>query len=470
MKVNKNAKGFVQIFSAQFGVLILGIISSFLIPLLLPVEEYANWQLFFLYAGYLGFFMFGFTDGIHLNYANKNYEKENFTVFRTLSKVALFLGVFGSMIIGIFSVFFLENEAQKFIFFMLSINMFFFSINGFSEHINQITMRFKFLSQALIMEKVIFTTILLIVLFLEFYDYKLLIIAFTCARAVIAIYNIYTLSEIFFGEGKAIIIMKDEIIANFKDGFYLMIAIILYSLILGSSRFFTERFFSITEFGIYSFAFSILAVTLQLIQALSKVFYPLLKRMSINTWQELNSWMNKLLTYYGAIILSSYFFVVLILNSFYLEYISMIEYLPYLFPIFIFISKHNLLILNFLKAQKKEKTILTFNFFAVILNVILAIGSYYIYGTIQALVISSMVGFIIFYYVSLLYLYSFNKWKVKLSVFIEFFYVSLFLVIAINLNIFSGLMTYLFVLLILFILNKKYIITDLRKLKKILVT
>ena len=78
--------------------LIGSIVTGFIVPMLLGVEEYGIYKLFTLYISYAVLLHFGFVDGILLNYAGTDYKQLNKEKFRAFSK---FFILFQLLIAGI---------------------------------------------------------------------------------------------------------------------------------------------------------------------------------------------------------------------------------------------------------------------------------------------------------------------------------------------------------------------------------
>ena len=62
-------------FSANLLSLIVSAIMVMVVPKFLSVDDYGMWQLFLFYFSYLGFFHFGWEDGIYLRYAGKEFDE-----------------------------------------------------------------------------------------------------------------------------------------------------------------------------------------------------------------------------------------------------------------------------------------------------------------------------------------------------------------------------------------------------------
>jgi len=58
-------KDLFKVFSSNFINLVIGIITGFLVPAFLSLDQYAFLKTFTLYIGYVGIIHFGFIDGIY---------------------------------------------------------------------------------------------------------------------------------------------------------------------------------------------------------------------------------------------------------------------------------------------------------------------------------------------------------------------------------------------------------------------
>ena len=82
--------------------------------MVLSVNDFGYWQLFIFYTSYVGFFHFGFNDGIYLLNGGKNYDELNYNeiggAFWISFFVQLILGVVFAIICSFFNYgFFREN-------------------------------------------------------------------------------------------------------------------------------------------------------------------------------------------------------------------------------------------------------------------------------------------------------------------------------------------------------------------------
>ena len=94
-------------------------------------------------------------------------------------------------------------------------------------------------------------------------------------------YNISTLKEVvFYKKGVDRPTLIPELKANFSAGFPLTLASICSMLMTTMPRFVISSLMSITAFGIFSFGSTTINLVIQIILAMSPVFYPTFKTMS----------------------------------------------------------------------------------------------------------------------------------------------------------------------------------------------
>jgi O-antigen/teichoic acid export membrane protein len=55
-------------------VLLLSVLNSFVLPIVLSVNGYANLKTYVLYAGFIGFLHFGFVDGVNIRFGGKEFD------------------------------------------------------------------------------------------------------------------------------------------------------------------------------------------------------------------------------------------------------------------------------------------------------------------------------------------------------------------------------------------------------------
>ena len=105
-------------------------------------------------------------------------------------------------------------------------------------------------------------------------------------RENILIIYIYYNKELVFGKA-------DSLKNTFKDaksligiGFFVMIGNFMTNIILGIDRLFVDAFFTIKDFAIYSFAYSLISLFYILLNSVTMVIYPYLKRTNKDIYKQ----------------------------------------------------------------------------------------------------------------------------------------------------------------------------------------
>ena len=68
-------KNIIKILFSNVVLVFIGLINSFIFPILLTIEDYAYYQEYMLYISYVNICHLGIASGMFLNYAGKNYKK-----------------------------------------------------------------------------------------------------------------------------------------------------------------------------------------------------------------------------------------------------------------------------------------------------------------------------------------------------------------------------------------------------------
>ncbi|MFZ3100599.1 MAG: oligosaccharide flippase family protein [Desulfitobacteriaceae bacterium] len=265
-------KDIASVFSSNVINLLIGIITGFLIPAFLSLDQYAYLKTFTLYIGFVGILHFGFIDGLYIKYGGRK-EKE-------LDK-------------GI-----LKGEHNFLLSFQLIVTLFFIFMGIFSKDkiilafslailpTNMQTL-FKFLFQALgqfgAYSKIMLITPNLLLIMNLFVIYILRLDNYWpfIVGTLLINYLVFIGLEISFlrkERGHKASVNIDWIKDNFKVGIFIMIGNLSTMLFYSIDRWFVRYLFSVTEFAFYSFAISMISVINILISSVTMTFYPYLIR------------------------------------------------------------------------------------------------------------------------------------------------------------------------------------------------
>ena len=463
MSIIKNSliSGFTKVLSANIVVLVVGLIISFIIPMSLSTDNYGYLQLFTLYLAYNGFFILGFNDGIHLNYAGVIYDKTLFLKFRTFVKVVAITSLIGVFIVVLLSLLFGEGEKQ-FIFIMTGVSIIIVGLNGFTSYTNQNTFRFSRYSQSILIEKIVYFILVILLVYMKSDNYKLFVYAIFISSLIKLIFNLITSHEIFFFFFLKIRELKSEIVHNFQSGFAVMITLILYSSINTGGRLLIERYMGIEKFGVFSFALNTLVIATVFFTAISQVFYPILAKIKDNM-HLIQDNIDEILFIVSIILLFSYFPVYFLIKTYYEQYTSLLNYLTLLYPLFIFKGKYLVLIMNGLKVTKRLKVLIINSIIGIVANSVLTAIAIFLFNSMFYVALAFLISHIIWYYYGLINYNRAMNIKHKYNQYLDLLIVSAFLTATtISSFIASSIISYLvlgvlfqLVILIIYIFVKK---------------
>lgn len=348
----------------------VSIIVALIVPKLLGTEQYGYWQLYVFYVGYVGFFHFGWADGLYLRYGGKYYEELDKSLMHSQYLVLAFLELIICIGIAIFAIFLVVDSNKTVILIAAGFSCILILPRTVLEHLLQSTGRVKEYATNNIIEKLLFGTLVIGFLFLGYQRYEFLLLADIIAKTVAMVGIAWVCRDIVFVKGVKISVSIVEGWRNISVGIQLMIANITGLLIIGIVRFAIERAWDISTFGEVSFSLSISNLVLTFITAVSIVIFPIIKRSDQSRLPLLYDTVGTLLSGVMIVFLMGYYPIKVLLTLWLPHYVEAIGYFSILFPLSIFEARSSLLINTYLKALRKERAMLWLNGFSVGLSLI----------------------------------------------------------------------------------------------------
>lgn len=478
MRFSSKIKGIFKVSSANIMGLALTMLTSFLLPIFISVEQYGYWQLFSMYCAYLGFFVLGFNDGVHLNYATYDYDEQLAAKFSTFKSFLTVMTIVESVLLTvILFLFSKEHDIVFYVYLLCIVNILPLALNGLFTYMNQATLRFNEYSIGNIIGKTVFTIVMVVMLVCGIKNALYYIIAYTITRYMVIGYHWYSSRMVFTVKKCSFSSLKGEIIKNFTDGFPLMIAGILHGTIILVSRLLVQGKYGIETFSAYSFSLHTLVIASQFIGAVATVFYPIMKRADNDTLHQMYNSFDKIATIASAVLLLTYFLVVVAVKIIYSKYLVILDYLFFVYPLFIFECKGNILVINYFKVKNQPKRMIVINALGTLINMVFVFAAYYIFDSVYAIACAMLIGYAIWYYLCQLYIYRIEHWNLKLTVFYDFLLVCFFevVVIIINriikglyVNVAVGSVVFILACAIVYIFNKARIDASVKEFSRLL--
>ncbi len=377
---------------------IISLIVSFLMNLILPKfiseYQYALWQTYLLYVGYVGILHFGLLDGIVLRYSQYDYEELDKLKIRSQFKCLLIMTSVFSLIAIACASLFCKSE-MRWVFIMTAIGIVTRTMFTYTSYSFQITNRINYYAEMIIGYRIFYGFGAVIMLLLGFHNFYYFCLVDLCSDVFGILFSAHNNKGMYFGTSLNVRDTLKEAKRNISAGVMLMISNWSSFLLTGSARLIIQWHWNTIIFGKVSFAFSITNLFLTFVTAISVVLFPSLKRTDKENlpglYQKIRNAINPLL----IMILTFYYPGCWILKKWLPTYNNSLVYLGILLPIIIFSSKISLLTNNYLKALRKEKTMLVINLISVGTAVSMFSISAYLLNNLKMLLVSITIAIMI---------------------------------------------------------------------------
>lgn len=384
-------KNLVYSISANLLSLLVSIILVLILPNLLGETAYGYLQLYLFYTTYVGFFHMGWIDGIYLRIGGKEYGQLEGQLYATQFIVLMIFELIVGVMIVVFANVFVPDVNRLHVIVLTCICMVIYIAKNYTTYILQATNRIKPYAIVTLIEKIIFAVIIIAAWVFRLGNYELIAIGDILGKLISTMVSLKYCKEILFcrmGNWKRTF---QEIWINLSVGCKLLLANVAALLVNGIVRFAIERFWSIEVFGKVSLSMSLSNMLMVFISAISVVVFPMLKRMDEDKLGETYELIRNFLMIILLAALVFYYPAKHILTLFLPTYAESLKYMALMFPVCIFDSKISLLVNTYLKALRKEKTILIINISVVIVSMISTYFTVYIMHSLEMAVVSIVI-------------------------------------------------------------------------------
>lgn len=383
----KFATNIILSLTAQIISVAISFITTLVVPKFIDEIQYANWQTYILYVGYVGILHFGLLDGLVLRYSKYDYEELDKARLRSQLFIMLIFTSVLTLVMSIISVFVLGN-GDKIIFVLVGVGIVTKNLVTYSSYMFQITNRISKYAILTIAQRFAYGILVVILLACKVNDFYWYCIADLCGDAVGIVFGIIFNKELFFGRPIKISVAFYELRYNVSSGIILMMANWSAMLMVGSAKMIVQWHWDKLLFGQISFAFSVSNIFLVFVTAISVVLFPSLKRIDENKLPEMYKSIRNVLSPLLFFVMIFYFIGCWILNKWLPKYSSSLVYLGILLPTIIYSSKVSLLTNNYLKVYRKEKMMLIVNLISIVTGIVLFVLCAYVFNNITAILAS----------------------------------------------------------------------------------
>jgi len=393
--VNSKAKGVIKnlyyTVAANFVTLLISVLLNLFVPKLLGIKEYSYWQLYVFYSSYVGFLHLGWIDGIYLKIGGEEYNNLNKA---KLGSQYWYLGLFElilAVVVGAYAFLFLPTSNKSLILILTAVVAVITIAKQFIQYILQSTNRIREYAHLSRSDRYLYIFFLAVYFIFGGRNFFWLIILDIISKLLVTFWGMYQIKDMLFSQLVPLRDVWSEILDNINIGSKLMLSNIASMLIIGTIRFFVQNRWSIEAFGKLSFTLSISNMFLTFINAIGVVMFPLLRRTDNNRLSRLFITLRTLFVPITYSFLLFYVPVKIILEAWLPQYSVSLMYMGILFPMVVYEGRMSLLINTYLKALRKEKTILFVNIITLIISIFAGAITVYLF---ENLLLS--VGLIIF--------------------------------------------------------------------------
>lgn len=453
---------FVQIVS-----LLISVLLNLIVPKFIDELQYAYWQMFVLYIGYVGVLHFGLLDGIVLRYSQYDYEQLDKERIRSQFKILLFsTGVMSVLGIVVASLFL--PVITKTVVILVSIGIVTKNFLTYNSYSFQITNRINKYAVLTITQRVTQGVIVAAALILGGGRFEWFCIAEllgdVVANALGCIFN----KGMYFGKSIPFKDALKEWKINVGSGILLLLANWSAMLLVGSAKMVVQWKWDEFTFGKVAFAFSISNLFLVFINAISVVLFPSLKRMEEDKLPTLYGQIRGIISPLLFIAMLAYFPGAWLLNMFMPNYSASLVYLGTLLPIIIYSSKVSLLTNNYLKAYRKEKFMLIVNAISIAVAFVSFAVCAYVFNSLTAVLVCTVGAIMLNSVLSEIVVMKTIKANFIGDFIVEFIMTAAFIVIANTLPLWWACGAYALALLAYLVYNGKRLTPIFNRVKDIL--
>lgn len=414
--LKKFASNLSYAFVAQSLSLLLSVLMSLIVPKLLGVEQFAYWQLFIFYSGYVGLLHLGLPDGIYLRYGGTELNAMDKSLLGSQLRIMILfhtlISIVGCSVLSFFSI----EEERKFVWMLVAIYMIITNAFWYLGFLYQAANKTKNYSIATIISKVSFTICVFILMFIKPEKFKIYVALYVVAQGLALLYFVYKGRSFVFSQQLSLRKILLEIFHNIKIGINLTFSNIVSSFIIGVGRVMIDTTQGISDFGMVSFAISLSNFFLQFISQISMVMFPMLRSFDGVRMKKVFVVARSGISYLLCAILAIYAPMKYLLSIWLPQYALSLEYLAILLPICVFDGKMQLLYNTYLKVLRKEKVLLGINLFALGASAVLCVIGAYVLNSMTAVVFFMVVAIAIRSWISNIYLSRFMDVECEVNV------------------------------------------------------
>jgi O-antigen/teichoic acid export membrane protein len=387
------------IYTAGQGLLLVfGFVQVLIIPKYLSVEGYGYWQLFTLYASYVGILHFGFIDGILVRWAGKELNQvggEIKTAFRFLLLEQLIVIIPLALLF-----YFLLQPPFQWIGLMILPYAFIINLATFFMFTTQAIRKFKLLTAVNVGKGGVFLLLIILLFTFGYLDYQHVIFASLAAFTLALFALAFWFRKYLWGEMPSVSSLKAYGKENISIGIFVLLGNFVVVLFMTIDRLMVSSFFPIEQFAIYAFALMIAMVAYTFVGAISQVFFPNLSAMTTELRTRAYQLGKPAIILAWAGVLAVYFPVTRLIEFYLPHYTASLPIMQILLCTVGFGSLIQILHVNYYKVYRKQRQYFLWGITALALSVILNLLAIKVWGTLESVAVATLISFGVWYIIN----------------------------------------------------------------------
>lgn len=393
LSIRKAVENMSYAVMGQIVAMILSFVLSLIVPRFLETAEFAYWQLFMLYVGYVGIAHLGLNDGIYLRLGGKKYEELDLSVISSQFWILVVEQVL--LAILFFTVALRVAGAGSERFFVLAGTIFFMILDNITQFVCYIFQAVNQIKRSAITTMVFNSVALLLVivmLVMKVDNFRGIVLCYVGGRLCSFLYILFWGRGFVFRRPNHIKYAIKESIKNINVGIKLLLANLLSTFLWGVGRYITDAKWGIEEFGKFAYAISLMNFYNALIYQIGMAFFPVLRQCDRKQQKDFFCLISDFLCIVIPVGYLLYYPAKCLLHIWLPQYDISVKYLSMLLPLCLLEGIVQVLTNTYLKVLRKEKDLLWLNAMATFLCAVLSIIGAFLFDSIISIVLSIVVA------------------------------------------------------------------------------
>ena len=382
-------------FTSQAISLASSFVMSLVVPKVLGVEEYAHWQLFLFYAGYVGVAMLGVGDGIYLRLGGKRFSEIDGGSLKIEAILVCLFQIYVAIVIMITLFAFNLDDGLYFVLCSRLVYGLVQNFYGIIAPVFQAVNLTRIYSISIMINRLVFLVLMLFVIVLGSSEYEPFVASYIFGSLLSLVYCLICARRILAAKCNPLSSVLKLLLSDVRNGFKVMVAYYASMLVVGIARQIVVMKWGLEAFGQMSFAFSIVSFALVFIAQLSMVLFPVLRRFDLEHLSVFYAKIRNLLFIVSPLAYLFYLPMSLVLGIWLPQYAESFRYLGILMPLLVFDGKMNMLCSTYFKVYNDTRQLLLFNVVALAISLLLSCIGAYIFDNIDFVVCGLLAAIIV---------------------------------------------------------------------------